>query len=380
MIYVRGPLSNSGFGVATQNFIKTLLADKIDVRFIPVATNSSQDRIGFNEEELKIFDSITASNAENIPEDSLWIDILSPIATLNAPVPANVKKRILYTTHETIGLHQKYVQLMNSPKYSEIWGMSSFNKISWQQAGVKKDVKIVPIVVNALEKSDKFKIKNLRKINYLVTADVSFRKGIQYLLPAWKEVFSKDDDVALILKLSMGSFGREHAKDLIKTLNSMMYQMSINEKESAPILLLPDSIDIKYMQNLYSTGDVFVSPQIAEGFGIPIAEAMSCELPIITTRCSGPVDFVNRRCGGFIELDRENPKQPIRDQHQLALDPHYAGQEFYRLDFNSLKEQLSESYKNIDQWKEKGKYAKKTIDSFRENAKNVVLESVNANI
>ena len=46
-----------------------------------------------------------------------------------------------------------------------------------------------------------------------------------------------------------------------------------------------------------SSADVFVAPSVEEPFGLVFLEAMSCRLPVITTRTGGPLSYVNTVAG-----------------------------------------------------------------------------------
>ena len=50
--------------------------------------------------------------------------------------------------------------------------------------------------------------------------------------------------------------------------------------------------------------DAFVLPSRYETFGVVFIEAMATGLPVITTRCGGPEDFVDENCGCLVEVDQ----------------------------------------------------------------------------
>ncbi|RRN80761.1 glycosyltransferase family 1 protein [Pseudoxanthomonas sp. SGD-10] len=61
------------------------------------------------------------------------------------------------------------------------------------------------------------------------------------------------------------------------------------------------------MQN----ADAFLFPSRSEGFGLVVAEAMACGLPVITTRCSALPEVVQDGTTGFL--------CPINDVHSFAI-------------------------------------------------------------
>ena len=50
---------------------------------------------------------------------------------------------------------------------------------------------------------------------------------------------------------------------------------------------------------LYSAADVYVSPSREDSFGLPVAEAMACGLPAITSVCAGVADYIHDGIDGF---------------------------------------------------------------------------------
>jgi glycosyltransferase involved in cell wall biosynthesis len=56
----------------------------------------------------------------------------------------------------------------------------------------------------------------------------------------------------------------------------------------------PDVLD------LYAAADVYVSPSREDSFGLPVAEAMACGLPAITSDCAGVADYIHEGIDGFV--------------------------------------------------------------------------------
>jgi glycosyltransferase involved in cell wall biosynthesis len=62
----------------------------------------------------------------------------------------------------------------------------------------------------------------------------------------------------------------------------------------------------------YGAADVYISPSREDSFGLPVAEAMACGLPAITSSCAGVVDYLHDGVDGFVLHDP-------RDAQSLAL-------------------------------------------------------------
>ena len=70
---------------------------------------------------------------------------------------------------------------------------------------------------------------------------------------------------------------------------------------------------------LYAAADVYVSPSREDSFGLPVAEAMSCGLPVITSASAGIADYVRDGIDGFVLSDPTDSARLatlIRDVHQ----------------------------------------------------------------
>lgn len=67
-----------------------------------------------------------------------------------------------------------------------------------------------------------------------------------------------------------------------------------------PRLISLGSVPYSKMHIAYQEADILLFPAYREGFGLCVAEAMSCGLPVISTRCSAIPELVTEGRGGFL--------------------------------------------------------------------------------
>jgi glycosyltransferase involved in cell wall biosynthesis len=115
------------------------------------------------------------------------------------------------------------------------------------------------------------------------------RKGIDVLLNAYRAAFRAGDEVLLIIK----DFGTQ---DVYSTHNYYAQLIEWARNPSAPPLLyIPETIPESDIGRLYCAADCLVHPYRAEGFGLPIAEAMACARPVIVTGFGACLDFCDEQ-------------------------------------------------------------------------------------
>lgn len=110
------------------------------------------------------------------------------------------------------------------------------------------------------------------------------RKGPESLLRAWGRAFTNADDVCLIIK----TFPNPH-----NNVHKQIAELKANFPTCAPIYVIEDDMSDADLKALYKRCQVLVAPSCAEGFCLPIAEAMLSGIPAITTGWSGQLDFCN---------------------------------------------------------------------------------------
>lgn len=132
-------------------------------------------------------------------------------------------------------------------------------------------------------------------VKYCFAGNISFRKGISYLLEAWNDEVFKNDELHLCGKVY------PEMKEKIKTAK---YQN----------VYTPGFVDV---YSYFSSCDVYVFPSLMEGSSKSIYEAMACGLPIITTYESG--SLVEDGVEGII-IDVANINSIKQSMIKLKLD------------------------------------------------------------
>ncbi|MHB8608911.1 MAG: glycosyltransferase family 4 protein [Candidatus Acidiferrales bacterium] len=77
----------------------------------------------------------------------------------------------------------------------------------------------------------------------------------------------------------------------------------------------PDVLDF------YAAADVYVSPSREDSFGLPVAEAMACGLPVITSIFAGVADCIHDGVDGFIVRDPRDTRALAQLIERLQEDP-----------------------------------------------------------
>lgn len=107
----------------------------------------------------------------------------------------------------------------------------------------------------------------------------------------------------------------------------------------------------EHLRRIYGSSLAFVHNAVAEGFGLPLAEAMSCGIPAIAPNNSAQKEFVEDN-GWLVENVEGFTDWPL---YVPTL------QEYPVPDQRSLLEKLNEAYNNPEEAKEKGKKSRQYI-------------------
>jgi len=138
------------------------------------------------------------------------------------------------------------------------------------------------------------------------------RKGVDILLAAWYRTFSANDHVQLILK----TFPNPH-----HDIETELAKYRRLYPQGAPVYLINTDLDAGAVRALYCRADALVAPSRGEGFGLPMAEAMWCNVPVITTGSGGQRDFCTHETAWLIDYDYARARTHMGQFASVWVEP-----------------------------------------------------------
>jgi O-antigen biosynthesis alpha-1,2-mannosyltransferase len=131
-----------------------------------------------------------------------------------------------------------------------------------------------------------------RAFRFLHVSSCFPRKGIDALLDAYGMAFTEADDVSLIIK----TFSNPHNE-----IHALLSERRTRRPNYPHVVVIEEDLSDSDLKALYQQCHALVAPSRAEGFGLPMAEAMLSGLPVITTAWSGQLDFCNEQTAWLVD-------------------------------------------------------------------------------
>lgn len=297
--------------------------------------------------------------------------------TMNTPLGVGFHPgfyNIAYVMFETVDFPQSFanhLKGLGGVGIHEIWTPSQFCKDTMIASGLDENIiKVMPLGVDTRMFSKEVADEPrhiygnvggplIGKFKFLTVMSYSERKGISLLIRAFVEEFGLGNEgldagkVALYLKE-----GWYPAGVAIGDIERMVLEIPgiINSgiNSNRPYIAYDFNIySDEVLASLYKACDAFVLPSRGEGFGYPLAEAMSMGMPTIGTRWSGNLEFMNDENSYLIDIEgfAEEPRCNW-------LTPYYHGQRFAIPSVSHLRQLMRYVYEHREEGIEKSKIAR----------------------
>lgn len=193
---------------------------------------------------------------------------------------------------------------------------------------------------------DNIDLKRDNKKFFNISALGSLRKikGYDLLINAFY-LFSKEhDDVRLII----GGTGEEESQ-----LTSLVTSLGIEDK-----VKFEGYIERSKVIEFYRNCDIFVCSSKLETFSIVTAEALCAGIPVVSTKCGGPEDMINKRRGVLVDFG---------DIRKMADALDYIYNNYHNYDRNQISSEAIKMFSSTYVSKKHIEFYKEIVNDFKYN-------------
>jgi glycosyltransferase involved in cell wall biosynthesis len=235
----------------------------------------------------------------------------------------------------------------------EVWVYTSYLKECYAASGLDEDmIHIIPLGIDPGEfRPDAPPAAWVHeKINgrycFLYNGGITLRKGVDILINAYLSEFLANEPVCLVIKGS-----NAYTKELATKVEALSQQTDI-----ASIIYLTQDIPPTDLPALYTACDCYVHPYRAEGYGLPVAEAMACGRPVIVTGAGACRDFTGEETAFLIKCSMEKLNTWSVGGMRTVGNPFWL-----RPDLDDLRNLMRYAYRNRDEARSRGLRASEII-------------------
>lgn len=218
--------------------------------------------------------------------------------------------------------------------------------------GFKQPIGIIPEGID-LPDSKKF-TRSAKKIKFLYLGRIHPIKGLDLLIKTWSRIEAENQNCSLEI---CGYY------DDVNYFNSLK---NLIEKLNLKTISFSDSVYGEQKSKKYFSNDVFILPSKSENFALVIAEAMSHEMPVITSE-NTPWDIVKKNNYGWvISLNEDSIYSAVSTANSLPerklLDMGVRGKKYIK--DNLSWDVLSNDYLTFYDWVQNGGEIPSFVDIF----------------
>lgn len=274
--------------------------------------------------------------------DILHFHNFLPFISSDALLLATDTPKVLTIHTLPSGFNEKIVTGKNLSKLVNFYDHTIF--VSPSQHGMFSELEssysLIPNGINIEEGVLPRTLKDGKTKKLLYVGRIEQRKGLDFLIEAFRQVLEKDSNVELHI------VGKGNFDFLTKAYSSFL---SLNDK-----VIFHGAVSDEELKKIRSEADIYISPAIkGESFGIVLLEAMAVGLPVIAFDNEGYRHVLtNELSGGLVE--RLNVKELANKILEFTSEPDLYEkmsslgiEESKKYDWTKIADQIEDIYKKL---------------------------------
>lgn len=239
----------------------------------------------------------------------------------------------------------------------------------WNKTSFKKHYESI-VIPYSIDFQNDYDTKYYEKISKIVKDKFVFcsvfqwseRKGVEKMITSYYLEFYDNPDVCMILKtyVNKAMSQRDEVAYLSNEVQKIKNKILHNGREIEPkckIVIINDILDKKKVNSIYKASNAYISCTKGEGFGLPIAEAINYDLPVVVPSIGGHLDYIDKDNNFLIDSTLE-PCVGYKNPYWSSLSTNWV-----EISVNSAKQNMRMAYSdNTDKSKSK-KYMHNALSS-----------------
>lgn len=237
-------------------------------------------------------------------------------------------------------LAMTFYQKRDLQKASCILATANLEAKHIRNLGIEGPIAIIPNGIDVSEYQCRpTSTKNTKK-QILFLSRIHNKKGIEFLINAWELLKTRYPDWNVVI----AGNGEE---SYIQQLEELI----IEKKLQNCVEIIPPVFG-KEKYKIYCESSLFVLPSYSENFGMVIAEAMSCGVPVITTMGTPWQQLNEKQLGWCIELSLDNLIATLKTAVESGRDSLFEmGQRGSQYIYNTFQyQEVAAKNKAVYQW------------------------------
>lgn len=201
-------------------------------------------------------------------------------------IPIKDCYNIAMPLHEWSEYPKNWIKLLNN--FDEVWTTTDHILEVLKRGGLNVPIFKLPPALDFENTLEKHNWNFSEKPKFYFVGEPHFRKGHHLLIQGFMRAFPKSGEASLTIKTSPSCEWESPRNDIILVKEKWPRERLLSE---------------------YYKHDCFISASLAEGLGLPIAEAVMSGLPVCTNFWGGHKSLLSQ--GGFVEIKHEEIIQPF---------------------------------------------------------------------
>lgn len=284
-----GPVNKLSYGICTINLVKALIKKHVEVALFPIGG------VELDKENEPYFQT-AINNAHNYYVQAPCIRLFHQFS-LAEFVGKNL--HIGWPIFELDEFTQTECQHLNQCDHLFVCSEWAKNTLIYNHIKRDSDISVIPLGVDRDIFNENLEHKPWPTFIVLHIGKAEVRKSTDSLVDLWSMTFDKNDKVELWVGLESPFYDNGHVNywlDLYK-----------NSPMGSTVRFLHRQEHHRDVAQIMSMCSAYISISRAEGFDLPLLEAMACGKPVIATNYSGHTEFCNQKNSYLVDITDKEP-------------------------------------------------------------------------